>query len=182
DDARRKTRRSFTRAAQVSVLQKGKEQRRIAHAAPSRSRARLLRTAETAGTARSAALPARACAALAPAEAAATRTALSASARASTWGTALTAARCGTALTSAGAACAAAAEVRLQQVRQRVHVAQLAVLDAEQVRVGCAAAAVRAARAEGAERDDRAHDRIDDETTVRDVHAARHARIATIVG
>ena len=77
---------------------------------------------------------------------------------------------------------AAAAERRLQQVRQRVHVAQLAVLDAEQMRIGRAAAAIRAAGAERAVHDDRADHLVHDEAPVRDVDAARHADLAAIVG
>src|SRR4029077_4119558 len=73
---------------------------------------------------------------------------------------------------------ATAPERRLEQVRERMHVAQLAVLDPEQVRVGGAAAAVRAAGAERAEHDDRPRDLVDDEAPVCDVHATRHADLA----
>src|SRR5687768_11001994 len=78
------------------------------------------------------------------------------------------------------AASAAAAEIRLQQVRQRVHVAEFSVLHAEQVRVGRAAAAVGAAGAEGAEHHDRPERLVDDEAAVGDVHAARHADVAAV--
>ena len=48
-------------------------------------------------------------------------------------------------------------------MRQRMHVAQLAVFDAEQVRVGRAAAAIHATDAEGAEGHERAGDFGDDD-------------------
>src|SRR6185369_17569136 len=56
----------------------------------------------------------------------------------------------------------AALEILLEQMRERVHVTQLAVLDPEQVRVGRAGAAVRAAGAERAEDDDRPGNLVDD--------------------
>ena len=48
----------------------------------------------------------------------------------------------------------AAPEIRLQQVRQRVHVAELAILHAEQMSIGRSAAAGRVSGAEGAEHND----------------------------
>src|SRR5690606_35659427 len=78
-------------------------------------------------------------------------------------------------------ALAAPAEIRLQQVRERVHVAQLAVLDPEEVRIRSTAAAGRSAGPERAERDDRADHLVDDEAPVRDVHPARHADLAAVV-
>src|SRR5262245_28069345 len=74
----------------------------------------------------------------------------------------------------------AAPEVGLQQMRQRVHVAQLAVLHPEEMRIRCAAAAAGAPGAKGAEHDDRTDRLVDDESTVRDVHAARYADIAAV--
>ncbi len=64
---------------------------------------------------------------------------------------------------------------------QRVHVPQLAVLDAEQVSIRCAAASARRAGAESAVHDDRADHFIDDEAAIRDVDAGRHADLAAVV-
>src|SRR5688572_19165902 len=83
---------------------------------------------------------------------------------------------------AAARAGAAAAERRLQQVRERVHVAQLAVLHTKQVRIGRAAAAGGAAGAERAEHRDGSTRLVDDEPAVGDVHAARHADIAAVRG
>src|SRR5215831_17788603 len=73
-----------------------------------------------------------------------------------------------------------APEVRLRQMRQRVHVVELAVFDAEEVAVGRAAAAVGVARAERAEHLDRADGLVDDEPTVGDVHAARDTDVTAV--
>src|SRR5262245_56053791 len=81
-----------------------------------------------------------------------------------------------------GPATAATAEVRLQEMRQRVHVAQRAILDAKEVCVGRAAATVCATGAEGAEHDDRTDCRVHDETAVGDVHTARHADVTAVGG
>src|SRR5262249_38861741 len=75
---------------------------------------------------------------------------------------------------------AAAPEIRLQQVCQRVHGAQFAVLDAEEMRIGRAAAADSVSGAEGAEHHDRSDRRIHDETAVGDVDAARDADVAAV--
>src|SRR5688572_6933128 len=75
---------------------------------------------------------------------------------------------------------AAAAERRLQQMRERVHVAELAVLDAEQVRIGRTAPAIRPAGAERAVDDDGADGFVHDEAAIHDVHTARHADLAAI--
>src|SRR5262252_7541087 len=77
---------------------------------------------------------------------------------------------------------AATTEIRLQKVRQRVDVVQLAVFDPEEMTVRCAAAAVHASRAERTEHLDRADRLVDDEAAVGDVHAARNADVAAIGG
>jgi hypothetical protein len=67
-------------------------------------------------------------------------------------------------------------------MRQRVHVAQLAVLHAEQVSIGRTAAAGGVSGAEGTERHHRTDRLVHHEAAVRDVHTARDADLAGIVG
>ena len=67
-------------------------------------------------------------------------------------------------------------------MRHGVHVAQFAVLDAEEVSVWRAAASVCVSRAKGTEGDNRADCRIHHEAAVCDIHTARHADIATVIG
>src|SRR5690606_20388444 len=74
-----------------------------------------------------------------------------------------------------------AAEVRLLQMRDRVDVTQLAVLDPEHVRVRRTAAAVGPAGTEGAPHHYGAQHFIDHKTTVGDVHARWHARLAGVL-
>ena len=74
-----------------------------------------------------------------------------------------------------------AAEAGLQQVRQGVHVAQLAVLHAEQMGIRCAAAA-GAARAKRAVGHHRADHLIHHEMAVGDVDTAWHTARATVGG
>src|SRR6185312_269606 len=73
-----------------------------------------------------------------------------------------------------------AAEVGLQQVRQRMHITQLAVLDTEQMAVGCTAAAVGTTRAECAEHLHRAEHLIDHEVAIDDIDPAGHSHLATV--
>jgi hypothetical protein len=91
--------------------------------------------------------------------------------------------RCTFALTErpAFALGATARAIRLQQMRQRVDVAQLPVLDAEEVGVGRSAAAVRASRPERAEDHYGANGFVNDEVPVRNIDAARHADLAGII-
>src|SRR5262245_13920206 len=70
---------------------------------------------------------------------------------------------------------ATAPEISLQQMRQRVHVAQLAIFHAEEMRIGRAAAAICVSGAEGAEHHNRTNRRVDDKTAVGDVHPTRNA-------
>ena len=67
-------------------------------------------------------------------------------------------------------------------MRHGVHVAQFAVLDAEEVSVWRAAASVCVSSAESAERDDSTDRRVHNEAAVCDIHTARHANIATVIG
>jgi hypothetical protein len=100
----------------------------------------------------------------------------------------LTAGRSGRASTSLArsggpaslAATTTTTEVRLQQMCQRVHIAQLATLDAEEVSIRRTAAAVGISSAERAEHHDRADRRVHHEAAVGDVHAARDADIAAV--
>src|SRR4030095_9293856 len=75
-----------------------------------------------------------------------------------------------------------AAEVRLQQMRQRVDVAQLAVLHSEEMRIGRAAAAADAPRAEGAAHHHGPDGLVDQRAAVGDVDAARHTDVAAVSG
>ena len=75
-----------------------------------------------------------------------------------------------------------APEIRLQQMRQRVHVAQLAVFHAEEMSIGRTAAAVCVSGAEGAERHHRTDRRVHHEAAVGDVHTTRDADIAAVIG
>src|SRR5262245_22734609 len=77
---------------------------------------------------------------------------------------------------------ATATEIRLQQMRQCMDVAQLAVLYAEEMSIGRTAAAVCVAGAEGAERHNRTDCRVHHEASVGDVHTTRDADIATVLG
>src|SRR5262245_34623675 len=56
-----------------------------------------------------------------------------------------------------------ATEIRLQQMRQRMHITQLAILYPKEMRIWCASAAVCVSGAEGAEHHDRTDRGIDDE-------------------
>src|SRR5215475_10147722 len=80
----------------------------------------------------------------------------------------------------ARAATAAATEIRLQQMCERVDVVQFAVLHAEEMTVGRAAAAVGISGAERAEHLNRADRLVDDEAAVGDVHTTRNADIAAV--
>ncbi len=66
-------------------------------------------------------------------------------------------------------------------MRDRMDVTQLAVLDAEEVRIGRTAAAGCVSGAEGAERDDSADCRVHHEAAVRDVHTARDADVTAVI-
>src|ERR1700679_3633754 len=75
----------------------------------------------------------------------------------------------------------AAGAVRLQQVRQRVDETQLAVFDAEEVRIRRSAAAGGGAGAEGAERHYGSDRLIHNEVAVGDIDATRYADLTGIV-
>src|SRR5215831_4121394 len=74
----------------------------------------------------------------------------------------------------------AATEIRLQQMRQRMHVVQLAVFHSKEMTVGRTAAAIGVSSAERTKDLDRSNGLVDDEAAVGDVHAARNAHIATV--
>src|SRR5262249_35421243 len=76
----------------------------------------------------------------------------------------------------------AAPEIRLQQMRQCVDITKLAILHAEEMSIGRAAAAVCIAGSKGAERHDGADCRIHNEAAVGDVHTTRYADITTVIG
>src|SRR5215813_10147796 len=66
-------------------------------------------------------------------------------------------------------------------MRQRVDETQPAILDSEEVRIWRPAASGRGAGAESAEGHHSSNRLVDDETPVRDVHAAWHAYLAGII-
>ncbi len=82
--------------------------------------------------------------------------------------------------TASSAGARSAPEIRLQQMRQRVHVAQLAILHAEEVSIGRAAAGC-VAGPESAERHDRTGRRVHDEAAVGNIHTTRDADLAGVL-
>src|SRR5262245_46528543 len=89
-----------------------------------------------------------------------------------------------TALTARGAplAAATAPEIRLQQMSQRVDITKLAILHAEEMSIGSAAAAICVSGAEGAEHHDGTDCRVHHEAAVGDIYTTRYADIAAVIG